>query len=415
MKPKIYTHLNEISQMNLDEYMSYIKTKITSVQDTYYLDKFIQAINSSRNYGGRISGETLLNNPLIYIASHEEIISTTSDYATYIMYKLISKHTNVKTPIIQLSANITCVQSATYMRGPAFFEMDNNKSLLLEWPTKKMLKHLSVGYVKNPKISNTFIEYLTRNNVSILDVESKESLAEIIFYVNHTLSSSDEFNPNFSDDDSIMKMISLLLKEEDMFVSKLFLDNKLLDQFLKIKDKIINNPTNFILRNSTDFFYYSKNGQLLPVNFHYKEGHFEIRKKHNDELVYKYEDRDSFITILQEGNLYPDLITSYLFSCILTELYPLGGGSQFEYYESILNILGEFLELDTEFDSLKYKVAKSQSILIMGLIDRALPNTEEKTFAAFEKYINYTSLLSNSIDYDFFDYIKKLCYKENYE
>lgn len=194
-----------------------------------------------------------------------------------------------------------------------------------------------------------------------------------------------------------------ILKKTPIIEALLF-DEKKRNSFLKIKKKIIQSNKNLILKDTTDFFYFKKDTELVPLKVNNK-GHFYDRRSGkpiiiNGEILKT--SRNILYNALRNRILYPDLILSNIFGHILPNIIAIGGTSQLEYLPNILEILDEFLSKNNLEDS---SYSKSRKILGVNGYGRLIGPSLIKFTESDKKFISNLNSKSNldQFEYSFID------------
>ena len=94
-------------------------------------------------------------------------------------------------------------------------------------------------------------------------------------------------------------------------------------------------PSNFILRDTTDFFYGVKDEKMQPL---YMKGEY-LRARTDDSIVAILSKTD-LVEKLRNGELYPDLSLTYATMCLKSGIAAMGGLSQQEYLPQIASMFG---------------------------------------------------------------------------
>ena len=407
--------LTNICELTLHQYL---QASIASrqVSDTRYLSKYYIALKQSTYAGMFPSFEEWKSFPFIFIGDHQCLLFDTGAFYNSVFINIFSRYANKDWAVNQLASTIKCIQYPREKIGPAYIRDDSHVIKVFNGSIKS-LKKKCIGFFDDAKLTTEFKQYLTKNNLENLITYDDMPANKLIMEMNLELySKKNTVSQLYCNDDSVMHFIENLLLENDTFTELLLLSRE--DQYtlLTVKKAAINDPNNFILKDTTDIFFYVENCCLRAINILHDGGKFIIEDRSSGKVYATYKDKDELISIIRQRKLYPDLLTCYIYTILLTELTAMGGASQVEYFPIIKSIFSNFILSTKKLNYLIPKTVPINSLLFIGIINESIKGKFSiTTISEAIDYIEKNLMckkICNLVNYNEYSYIAEVYNKE---
>ena len=330
--------LERAAEMTLSEFLG---AQATAVQSVDVDDPYFNIVADEISLGMGVAEKAALaadfaRNPMIQMADGALLLT---DYEVFLNNMaadtMVSKRQG-EFLVNQQCSTITNVSSTSQQAGPAFTQWEGRVTKVFDVSSNKLrhstpetlsdvdilLADTSTGHFNAPNRLRRFVGQayptaalaLQAMNMALWPFSAKLAL---------------------NGEDLSARVAARALQSTDL--RNQFEDPELLNELLVRRDTAINDPSNFILRDTTDFFYAVSGARLHPVRI----AGGSLVDRQTDEKIGIHTAPDDLAEALLDGRLFPDLQLAYAVMCLKPKIAALGGASQQEYLPRIAPVFQE--------------------------------------------------------------------------
>jgi hypothetical protein len=242
---------------------------------------------------------------------------------------------SVTTPelFVQQCSTISSVTNAATNTGPAYIHWEGGDFRLFD-KSRTTLKHSTpetltdVAVVCEPVTPG---DHLSLEALQPFIGTTYDTAATAIRAINYGLWPF-KSRPHLFGEDVSAKVVARALEETDL--GDELVDPNNFDRLLDLKHSAVQDPANFVYRDSTDFFYARRGNKLVPLR---AKGKTLFLPNTNEPSGFQL-NKPSLTEGLRSGKLYPDLALTYATMCLRSGIGAMGGASQQEYLPRIASI-----------------------------------------------------------------------------
>jgi hypothetical protein len=192
--------------------------------------------------------------------------------------------------------------------------------------------------------------------------------------------------------------------------------------FLAAKKAVLASSANLVLRDTSDFFHYRRGNELKPTRLvETSTGPIFVDGTNGNVLSIPINEI-GIKNSLEQGDLFPDLIMSYIALSIFPEVVALGGSSQQEYLPIIVKVILETHAKTAFLTAAEHeRLSNSNTSRLSGAALIALTPNQRRVIGlmnsktdldSFESELLYTTLGPSLGDFDYYRYFLDMLYKK---
>lgn len=235
--------------------------------------------------------------------------------------------------INQQCSTVSCVTNASQRVGPAFFYWNDITSQVFA-TSRNRLKHATPETLRDVTVSLTDEQGNINAPVELMDFAGQQyATGALALQAMNAALWKFPSQVHLYGEDLSARVVARAIEATEL--GDEFSDSERFSLLQERRASAITDPSNFILRDSTDFFYLVKGEKLIPARI--VKGNIQAPGNINTGITTS---KDSLANALREGQIFPDLTLTYAAMCLKSGVAAMGGLSQQEYLPQIAQMFG---------------------------------------------------------------------------
>lgn len=287
--------------------------------------------------------------PMLQLADSASLLLDSETFLNNFMYQVACREHHHHHLLVQQCSTIKLLQRRRPPTGPAYVELLADRYKLFDVSTKRLasasvatLKH--VEFVFEPAATK-LASYANAELPVLADLlrgrgsgSASEAIASANIEIWQRLKMKARNRLHVFHEDLSCDVLAAYLRDASTPVIPLLFDADVRREFLDAKRQRVGRQDNFVLRDTTDFFWLVCGESLHPVRVIGKR-HQTLIDAYTGQPVDLALQADDVVQALEERRVYPDLILGYACLSLFPGVVAFGGASQQEYLPQITGIL----------------------------------------------------------------------------
>lgn len=374
-----------------------------------------------------------MEEPVLQMADHADLLYDGAVFLNNFLHQVAARERNQKFLISQQCSTVRGLMGLTDLYGPAYLHVDADV-LNVFGLSKKKLKYGSIAGLRDVQFLFTptgtkvpaYTQIQLPDLLESLRGRSFVKASEAIRWANIQIWDGFRMRAKkpliqFNEDLS-SKVWGIAIDRGNNALHSLLFQPVIRSSFLAAKKAVLASSANLVLRDTSDFFHYRRGNELKPTRLvETSTGPIFVDGTNGNVLSIPINEI-GIKNSLEQGDLFPDLIMSYIALSIFPEVVALGGSSQQEYLPIIVKVILETHAKTAFLTAAEHeRLSNSNTSRLSGAALIALTPNQRRVIGlmnsktdldSFESELLYTTLGPSLGDFDYYRYFLDMLYKK---